>query len=233
VIAVLISGTLGILLGLSLLAGACARYPSASSGDGSTRLVFEFTMDGPVNPNFVYIVALNPSTLDNPTTQGPVPVIAQPWGNGFVEGHATHFVRWDTSQAPHFLVFRFTDDTLINYIERGVPVNYVEVEPNGKTIRFEIDLTQIAADAAEAASFRTLQVNFLTMDRVPQGSQTDKSWDALGDGRLPSEINEYVNIPLRTSGTYDNRRFSDLEPRGDNPDPALDIVDWSVEVRLR
>lgn len=223
---------IGVLLA-SVMASSCAKFPSSGSGDDSTRLIFEFEMDGPINPNFVYIVAMNPSTEDNPPTQGPIPVIAPPWGNGFVEGNATHFVRWDTSQAPHYLIFRFTDASLINFIERGVPVNFLEVEPNGKRIRFEIDLTQIAADKTEAATFRTLQVNFLTMDRVPQGSQTDKNWDALGDGRLPSEINEFVNIPLRTSGVYDNRRFSDLEPRLDCVDPALDIVDWSVEVRLR
>lgn len=229
----LFKGVLAFAAGFGLLIDGCAKFPSESGGDGSTRVIFEFEMDGPINPNFVYIVAMNPSTEDLPTTTGPIPVIAPPWGNGFVEGNATHFVRWDTSQSPRYLIFRFTDASLINYIERGVPVNYLELEPNGKRLRFEIDLTQIAADKTEADSFRTLQVNFLTMDRVPQGSQTDKSWDALGNGNNPGEVNEFVNIPLKTSGVYDNRRFSDLEPRNDNPDPALDIVDWSVEVRLR
>lgn len=217
----------------ALAATGCAKFPSSSGGGGSTRLTFTFTMDGPINPNFVYIVAFNPSTEETPTTTGPIPVIAPPWGNGFVEGNATHFVRWDTAQSPHYLIFRFTDDTLINFTETGVPINYQDVEANGKTIRFEIELSQIAADKAEAETFRTLQVNFLTMDVVPQGAGGDKNWDALGDGRLPGEINEFVNIPLRTGGVYDNRRLSDLEPRGDNPDPALDIVDWSVEVRLQ
>jgi len=222
---------LAVLL-LALLLGACARFPSTGGGSGTARLIFEMELDGAINPNFVYIVAMNPSTEDNPTTQGPIPVIAPPWGNGFVEGGVTHFVRWDTTQSPHYLVFQFRDAQHIEFFERGVPVNYLEVEPGGKILRFEIELIQIAADLAEAQSFRTLQVNFLTMDNVPQGNSGDKSWDALGDGRLPGTINEFVNIPLRTSGVYDNRRFQDLEPVGDNPDPALDIKDWSVEVRL-
>jgi hypothetical protein len=212
--------------------GGCAKFPDTGAGAGGTRLIFRMIMDGPVNPNFVYIVALNPSIEDVPTTQGPIPVIAPPWGNGFVEGTVTHFVRWDTSQSPHYLIFQFRDANLIDYFERGVPVNFLEVEPGGREISFEIELSQIAASEAEAETFRTLQVNFLTMDNVPQGTGGDKVWDALGDGRLPGEIDEFVNIPLRTSGIYDNLRFQNLEPRGDNPDPALDIVDWSVEVRL-
>ena len=220
------------LILIALAVGGCAKFPSGPGSSGAPRLIFQMELDGPVNPNFVYIVAMNPSTEDNPTTEGPIPVIAPPWGNGFVEGTVTHFVRWDTTQSPHYLIFQFRDAQLIEFFERGVPINFLEVEPGGTIIRFEIELTQIATDLAQALTFRTLQVNFLTMDNVPQGTGGDKSWDALGDGRIPGEINEFVNIPLRTSGIYDNRRFQDMEPVGDNPDPALDIKDWSVEVRL-
>jgi len=222
------------LLALILVAAlglGCAKFPGGGGGTGATRLTFRLILDGPINSNFVYIVAMRPTTEDPPTTPGPIPVVAPPWGNGFVEGGVTHFVRWDLSQSPHYLIYQFQGIDLINYSERGVPINFLEVEANGKEIRFEIELPQISASEAEADTWRTLQVNFLTMDLVPQGSGGNKSWDALGNGNLPNEINEYVNIPLRTSGTYDNRRFQDVEPRGDNPDPALDIVDWSVEVR--
>ena len=70
------------------------------------------------------------------------------------------------------------------------------------------------------------------MDTVPQGSAGSKKWDALGDGRLPSEINTPITISVRTGGTYNNTTFSNLEPRGDVIDPDLDIVDWQIEVRL-
>lgn len=190
------------------------------------------TMDGPVDPNKVYIVAMNPSTEQVPSTQGPIPVIAPPWGNGMVAGTVTHFVRWNVAQSPRYLIFQFRDTQLIDYFERGVPINFLDVEPGDRQIQFEIELGQIAANQAEAESFRTLQVNFLTMDNIPQGNSGDKVWDALGDGRLPQEINEFINVPLRTSGVYDNRHFQNLEPQGDNPDPSLDIVDFAVEVRL-
>lgn len=223
------------LLVVLLLGGVvlgCAKFPGGGGGTGATRLIFRLVLDGPINPNFVYIVAMRPTVDDPPTSPGPVPVVAPPWGNGFVEGGVTHFVRWDVAQSPHYILYQFQDDQLINYTERGVPISFLEVEANGNELMFTLELPQISASKAEAETWRTLQVNFLTMDVVPQGTGGNKSWDALGDGRLPSEINEYVNIPLRTSGVYDNRRFQDLEPTGDNPDPALDIRDWSVEVRL-
>ena len=75
------------------------------------------------------------------------------------------------------------------------------------------------------------------MNRVSQSSGTNRVIDALGDTRLASEINNYVKIPLTTSGTYDNSRFNLIEPTSadnlttDCPDPDLDIVDWSIEVR--
>src|SRR5688500_14526164 len=74
---------LAILL-IALFLGSCAKFPAGSGGTGTARLIFEMEMDGAINPNFVYIVAMNPSTEDNPTTEGPIPVIAPPWGNGFV-----------------------------------------------------------------------------------------------------------------------------------------------------
>ena len=218
---------------VALVLGGCAKFPHTGGGGGGTRLIFTMRLDGPVNPNFVYIVALHPTTEESPTTQGPIPVIAPPWGNGFVAGTVTHFVRWDTTQSPHFLIYQFRDTQLIDYFERGVPINYQEVQTGDREITFEIELNQISATPAEADTFRTLQVNFLTMDRVPQGNDPgSKSWDALGDGRLPQEINQFINVPLRTSGVYDNRHYQNLEPQGDNPDPALDLVDFSVEVRL-
>lgn len=220
------------LILVAALGLGCAKFPGGGGGTGKTRLIFRMIMDGPINPNFVYIVALRPTVEDPPTTLGPVPVIAPPWGNGFVEGGVTHFVRWDVAQSPRYLIYQFQGTDLINFFERGVPISFLEVEANGREIRFEIELPQISVSETEADTFRTLQVNFLTMDVVPQGTGGNKSWDALGDGNLPNEINEFVNIPLKTSGVYDNRRFQDLEPRLDNPDPALDIVDWSVEVRL-
>lgn len=216
---------------LALALAGCAKLPDSGVGAGGTRISFTITLAREVNPNYVYIVALRPSTDPNPPEQGPIPVIAPPWGNGFVAGTVTHFVSWANIQSPRYLLYRFRDTALIDYFALGAPVNFVDVLPGGKVLRFEIDLTQIAPDAATAATYETLQFNILTNDRIPQGNSGTKTWDALGDGRLPSEINTPITISVRNSGTYDNARFFDLEPNGDVADPDLDIVDWKVEVR--
>ncbi|MCC7434043.1 MAG: hypothetical protein IT363_05110 [Methanoregulaceae archaeon] len=218
------------LLPLLALVG-CAKLPETPVGAAGTRLAFTITLAREVNENYVYMVALRPSTDPNPPEQGPIPVIAPPWGNGFVAGTVTHFVSWANIQSPRYLLYRFRDAALIDYFALGAPVNYVDVLPGGKVLRFEIDLTQIAPSAAVAETYQSLQFNILTNDRIPQGGAGTKNWDALGDGRLPSEINTPITISLRTSGTYDNARYFDLEPNGDVADPDLDIVDWKVEVR--
>jgi hypothetical protein len=212
------------------LAGSCAKFPSTGGGADDTRLIFTLTVADPINGSFVYMVALRPSTETSPTTPGPIPVIAPPWGNGFVAGNCTNFIRWDNHQSPEFLIYAFRDAQLLDYFPIGTPVVFEPFTPGTRTLRFEIDLTQIVS-AATAEDYKSIQVNFLTMDVVPQGSATNKTWDALGDSRLPSGINQYVTIPLTTSGTYDNARFQDLEPPNDVADPALDLVDWEIEVR--
>lgn len=223
-------GRLPALLVFSLALAGCAKYPSGGSVSQGTRLIFSFTLAEAPNPNFVYLVAVRPSVELSPTTQGPIPVIAPPWGNGFVAGNATHFVRWDVAQAPDYLLYKFQDVDLLNYLAIGVPVTYHLLQPGEKTIRFEILLNQLVP-AVDASQYQSIQVNFFTMDNVPQGSGGSKVWDALGDSQLPGGVNQYVTIPIKLSGIWDNQRFQDLEPPNDVADPSLDIVDWSVEVR--
>lgn len=218
-------------LGAALLVGSgCARFPDGGGGAAGKRLIFTFTLAAEVNPNYVYIVAFNPSTETNPTVQGPIPVIAPPWGNGFVAGTATHFMRWDSFQSPRFQIYAFQNANLLEFVPTSVPVNFVEIGPTTRQFRFEIELGQIAG-ANPPENLRSLQVNILTMNVVPQGTTGSKVWDALGDGRTPQGINEFIRIPLTNPGVYTNTTFLNLEPNGDVVDPALDIVDWSIEVR--
>lgn len=218
-------------LSLLLLAG-CAKFPGTTVA-GSTRLVFTMTVDGTIRDNYVYIIALRPSLEGNPTTPGPEPVVAPPWGNGFVAGNVTHFVRYDVTQSPRYLLYKFRDVNLNEYFAIGAPVTSEDPSTNGgKTLRFELDLKDIEPTPGSAGTLQSLQVNFLTMDRVPQGNDTGgKNFDALGNSQSPSEINEWVTIPLTQNGIYDNLRFNGLEPRGDTRDPDLDITNFSVEVR--
>ncbi|HLK13632.1 MAG TPA: hypothetical protein VKT78_02405 [Fimbriimonadaceae bacterium] len=220
---------------VALLVGGCAKFPTSSTGATTKRITFTMTIAGGLNPNYVYIVALNPSVEVNPTTTGPVPVVAAPWGNGFVAGGCTYFVQWIPSQSPDYGIFKFTDSTLNNFVQTGVPVTYVDPQSGGHVLNFTIDLSQIADSADTANQYQSLQVNFLTMDRTPRGSSGgSKNWDAIGDGNNPGQINDYLTIPLRTDGTYNNAFYSGIEPTGDvvsDGDPALDITDFSVQVQ--
>jgi hypothetical protein len=99
-------------------------------------------------------------------------------------------------------------------------------------LQFEIDLSQITPQGGDPALLQSVQVNFLTMNRRPQGNDTgQKIWDALGDGRTPNGVNEFVRIPLTTSRVWTNTDIDIEPPTSDCPDPDLDIVNWSVEVR--
>lgn len=201
--------------------------------------MFTMTVDGKLRSGFeqdsgglpyVYMVALRAAFEDNPRERGPIPVVAPPWGNGFVAGEVTHFVWWNPQTSPRFTLYRFRDQLLNEFFPIGVPANFQEVNPGDRVLRFELNLTQLAASPTDVPNLRSLQLNFLTMDRIAQ-SGTSKLWDALGDGRDPTQINLPVTIPLTQSGVYDNRRAGNIEPRQDVVDPDLDIVDWSVEVR--
>lgn len=218
------------LCGIALLSG-CAKFPDTTTSVGP-RLVFTLNVNGQINSNYVYIFALNPVDTANQTTTGPIPVIASPWGNGFVAGNCRYFVKWDPTTSPRYTIYKFQDAQLTQYFAIGSPLNTVDVPTGGKQLKFEIALSQIADSPAQAGTYQTLQLNYLTMNKVPQGTDSGKAWDALGDGNSPSGINQWVNIPLTSSSLYNNQRFNNLEPSGDVADPDLDIIDWSVQVTL-
>ena len=232
------------LLAAAVLAGGCAKSP-AGGALGAKRLTFTMTVAGqikgstPGDAPLVYIVALNFSDSLNPTTQGPLPVVAPPWGNGFVAGQCDYFIRWDpTASTGGYLLYQFdpNDPTLINYTVIGTPVTYVQVPGGGNELQFSIDMSQLGLPANTVNAFQSVQVNFLTMDRIPQGGDTgQKVLDSLGDNRTPNGINENVTIPLNGSKGYgpDYGSFTDLEPEGDCSDPDLDIIDWSVQVQIQ
>lgn len=235
-----LSNILGLGLALTLAAG-CAKFPKEGVGTSTKRLVFNLTYEGEVKENYLYHVAIYPSTELNPTDQGPIPVLASPWGNGFVAGNVRYFVRWSSVQSPQFIIYRFEDANLINFREVGIPINFNQVPPDDpgnpnqierRVLRFEIDLDQIATTSAEADTYRSLLVNIISVESLGGGSGT-RAWDALGNSTDPSGVNQWVRIPLNTSRTYRNEDFPGLERRGDVADPSLDLIDWAVEVRLR
>lgn len=221
---------------LALVALGCAKFPAGGSTQ-NVHLIFTMTVAGHIRDGtqagettpYIYMVAVNPSTDLFPTVVGPEPVVAQPWGNGFVAGNATHFIQYGLSQLSPYTVYQFITPDLLSYAPNGVPIN---TSTTTTTLQFEIDMSQITPTGGDPSLFQSVQVNFLTMDRAPTGSYSgSKFWDALGDGHDPNSVNDYVRIPLTSSRTYTNADFNDLEPQGDTVDPNLDIISWSVEVR--
>lgn len=221
------------LLAVSLVGAGCAKSPDADGVRLGTRLTFKFKVGAQPSAGLVYLVAIQPSTERNPGTTGPIPVVAPPWGNGFVAGNAKYFVRWDTSQRRPYLLYRFQNTNLTSWIDIGEPLTTIDPNTGAKEFGFTLDLGQLADTPEQAALIQSLQVNFLTMDRVPVGSDTrPKTWDALGDSKSPAEINSYVVVNVDESRDYDNRFFGDLEPTGDTGSPILDIEAFSISVRL-
>ncbi len=226
-----------VALVAALALGGCAKYP-AQGGVPTKRLVFHMRVDGKLrsglNPGesglpYVYIVALRLSTDENPTDSGPIPVVT-PGGNGFVAGNCTHYILWNPLASPAFQIWQFKDAAMNQSVQTGVPINYVTVDPGGRDLTFEVDLSQLVP-ADQVDTIQSVQVNFLTMNNTST-SGGGRIWDALGDGRNPSEVNSFITVRLRNSQTYDNVRSGYIEPTGDAADPDLDIADWSVEVRV-
>ncbi|HXH61872.1 MAG TPA: hypothetical protein VNI20_11005 [Fimbriimonadaceae bacterium] len=220
-----------------MLAG-CAKFPPTASTNFTKRLVISMTVDGKLRSGleqggnglpYVYIIALRLSTDANPTDTGPIPVVV-PGGNGFVAGNATHYILWNPLASPQFQIWQFTDSTLQSSFQTGVPINYTQVQQGDKTMQFEIDLSQLVP-AADVPTIKSIQINFLTMNNT-NTSGGGRLWDALGDENIPSEINRYFTFQLNFANTFTNANTGGFEPQGDVIDPDLDIVDWSVEVRL-
>ena len=223
---------------LCLLAVGCAKFPSSGTSNFTKRLVFRMTVDGQLRTGleqggnglpYVYIIAIRLSTDPNPPDQGPIPVVV-PGGNGMVAGNCTHFILWNPLASPAYQIFQFRDATMNEWFQVGVPINSVPIEVGDKTLEFEIDLSQLIP-AADVPTIQSIQVNFLTMNNT-NTSGGGRLWDALGNGAIPGEINSYFTFQPVSAITYTNASVGNIEPQGDVVDPDLDIVDWSIEVRL-
>ena len=227
-----------VLLALVALCLGCAKFPKAPSSDFTKRLVFTMTVDSQLRTGleeggsglpYVYIIALRLSTDASPIDDGPLPVVV-PGGNGFVAGNATHYILWNPLASPSYQIWQFQDATLNEFFQTGVPISFLPIEQGDKTLQFEIDLGQLVPPA-DVDTYLSVQVNFLTMNNT-NISGGGRLWDSLGDGRISTEINRFFLFQLNSANTYSNATDGDIEPQGDVVDPDLDIVDWSIEVRL-
>lgn len=225
-----VSGFLAAAALLSL--SACAKFPANQIGFISKRLIFTTRYGNEISANYIYIVALRLSTEDNPTDTGPIPVTSF-GGNGFVAGNCTHFVVFNPGTAK-FEIWQFDDTGLINRHQVGVAINSLDSLHGGppKTLQFEIDMNQLVPSAS-VDSIKTVQANIFSMDRYALDN-SGHGWDALGNGNIPSQDNDYISFkPVNRTIT---NAITQLEPPDfdvrDSADPALDLVDWSIEIRV-
>ena len=248
---------IALTLAAFALAG-CAKFPANASSNNFSRLTFRFTMAGPINPNYLYYVAIRPIFSDSTQTDtnGPIPVVLTGSKNGFVEGWPTRFVQFDPTVAELYTVYKFPKRTLTSgddnprNLAAQVPVGQVYantgVDPRpsdplgtyGRTLGFDIDTQYLAdvQDGEDPTKIIAIQFNILTMNKTALNSVGDRIMDALGDtsSRGTISFNNYEQRSIVTSGHYFNQGSSTQEQPNDTFNgnlPAVDIVDWDLEVR--
>jgi len=238
---------------LAFFTGACARSPTSSGGDGTTRkfLIVNMTVRGQIQPQdaatpYYYFCVIN--RTDTISEPGPVPVVDRPWGNGFAAPAPNAgpdnqgfigFVRYDRSG---YRCFRVTGNaTQGSFTDLGQPDGATAPQTGEKALSFRFDLNRLKLTPEEVEK-RYVQINLIATNNLPIGAEdAAKVWDAFGDGRGDAGTGS-LNAPITLDATQNIfRRNSDtnLEPANDvrdhlGPivdDPNLDIVDWSVEIR--
>ncbi len=180
-------------------------------------------------------------------------------GSGASAGGFTDFVRFDNFQPGnngYTLYHVVGDPNRSTFVNEGSPVTTIRPDSSdprtGKQLQFQIDLSQLVTDSngkplpadqavAAAQSIRFLQMNIVATDVIPAdlATQVNKQVDSLGDTRTSTGESTFVVLDVSQNRVYRNSDFAGqnaFEPSDDvigasNPDPALDLVDWTVEVR--
>ncbi len=248
------------LAGLCLLLlpiWGCARAP-ASAGSG-VRLVVTLRFNGPINDNYQYFVLLR-NAADASGQNGPVPVIAPPYFNGFATGQNTATAGF-TDMVEYSRVQRqfTTSGYCLYHLPGGISgdPNANVFEPRGEpdraqgpagsaVLQFELDLSRLQPGATEpdpnnGERPRYLQVNVLattTTPNDPVNLDTAKVIDALGDQRPGSgTFNMHVTIDTATNRVYNSSQSPgdtfyepDLDTYPTASDPAIDLLSWSIQV---
>jgi hypothetical protein len=239
------------------LAGGCAKVPAGSQSGVGPQLTITMTVAGAINPNDYYYVVFNNANDPN-GTNGPVPVVASPWSNGFVAPNnpnavcATSFVEYNGSlPGDGYELYSFipgTSPPLVQYSAIGAPTQDTPVTTGSNTLEFQIPLSQLQTSTVPAGSINYLQLNFINTNLLPVNAgstlTTPKLFDALGNPAA-GQLNHYITISTAQSGTFNNSTLGSIEPQGDvyatqgagsltpssDPDaPNLDIVNWSVQI---
>ncbi|MGO8670585.1 MAG: hypothetical protein ACLQVD_04355 [Capsulimonadaceae bacterium] len=247
------------LIGRTVLAGVLAvtvaiagcGAPSSSSQSNGPQLLVNMTVEGDINPADYYFVLFNVTNTPVQST-GPAPVITSPWGNGFASGDITAFMLFDqTAQNSGYQMFAVAPGSNdLTFTPLPPPTSSAPVTfGTSQTLSFEIPISALATAAIPASKITTIQVNFLATDQIPPTGYTgNKLFDALGDGRILSQVDSAITITATPGQSYND---TPQEPAGDVMETGpgvyqnvsdstaqtnggtvadLDIVTWSVQV---
>jgi hypothetical protein len=212
----------------ALLWGGCAKTPAGISTEGQTLVTFEVQVRGAIQPENYYYILLD---TNNDPTDGPVPVVGRPWGNGYAAGSYTHYVLFHGGV---FSVYQSSDPnhTSSSYLGRPLQAGVSTTNAAGDTLVVQLDRAQITNVHPDV---RAVDVNLVATDRVPLDPQevTPKTVDGLGRSG-----NAFVTIPLTFTTTYANGVDPDPgnpETPNDAPDldtrPNLDLTNWRITVQ--
>lgn len=210
-----------VSIALCVLSSGCARMPSEPPVRPvpTRQLIVHFTLASPVNPAYYYFIAID--TNGNPN-DGPVPIVANP--SAPIPATGVPLIISDSTVPPPFYLqyhqagfFQFKN---LAYI--GPPFQ-AGISQDDRTIAVSMDLDQITTSAEQ------IELNIITSDRLlpPEGQFIELNYDGLGPAG-----NSYLILPLTVGGTYTNADATIPETEGDTTIGALDITDWTVEVRL-
>ncbi|HEY3267209.1 MAG TPA: hypothetical protein VGM37_09800 [Armatimonadota bacterium] len=219
------------LIPIALALAGCAKTPPGAVTGPQTLVTFEVQVQGSVNPAEYYYIVLD---TNNDASDGPRPVVARPWGNGYAAGSYTHYILY---HAGTFGVYQSSDnpDHQMNvYLGRPLQAGVESRNNASDTLVVQLDAAQVAN---VNPAVRALDVNIIATDRVPLDPQeiTTKTVDGLGLSGA-----DFVTIPLTYTQVYQD---------GVNPDPGhpetleagivpglaehpeLDLINWRTTVQ--
>jgi hypothetical protein len=216
----------GALLALTL-AGGCARLPPSQNVLSGRRLIVTMRFNAPVNQFNHYFFLINNAGDQN--APGPVPVLTNPYGNGFAASSnsgangLTDFIRFDSLQPQGYGLYHVVGDpNQSNFRYEGRPINSVLPDPNdprtANQLQFEIDLSQLITDAngiplsdpTQAANLarqiRYLQVNIVATNIIPRDVTTpvEKLVDSLGDTRTQLGASSFLILDVSQNRVISN-----------------------------
>ena len=239
-------------LGAIVAIGGCAKFPPGGATAGFTRVIVRLEFAGNINPAYIYDIAITATNDINPQPQlAPLPVLNENNPNGRMAGSPTHFVEYSQTNpgTEPFVLYRFATQTEVpNPNDPDNPtnlqvwgpstrrriINFDNPSAESNVLQFEIFTDQLAATDTAAPLLNTLLINFLPMNRLANASAGNRIIDALGDTRS-AQLNEFLQVDLRANRVYQDT--SDFEPEGDTlpqnigVDPALDLVNYRIEVQ--